>query len=72
VVAGELGIRRVVAPELLRAPLVLEEVKAANAGSSRPWWKISVVSMPPSVMKSPPSSCGSRSRYMGRPYQPES
>ena len=41
---------------------------AAKSGSSRPWWKISVVSMPPSVRKRPPSSWGRRSRYTSRTY----
>ena len=44
----------------LRRP---EEVKAAKSGSSSPSWKISVVSMPPSVRNIRRPSCGRLSRY---------
>ena len=38
--------------------------KAANSGRSWPWWKINVVSRPPSVKKGSGDNWGRRSRYL--------
>ena len=61
-------IGRVVEPQRSVPSSSFSRSNAAKSGSSRPWWKISVVSMPPSVRKRPPSSWGRRSRYTSRTY----
>jgi hypothetical protein len=44
---------------------MLQEIKRRKVGNSSPWLKMSVVSMPPSVRKASPESCGNWSRYFG-------
>jgi hypothetical protein len=52
---GERDIRLVVVAQRLGPGLVLSRSNAANIGRSIPWWKISTVSIPPSVRNRPPS-----------------
>ena len=67
VIACERRVGLEVAPQRGRAGVVAAAVgNAANSGRSSPSWKISVVSMPPSVRNRPPSSCGRCDRSLTR------